>query len=86
MKATWFRRSVARRLDWEFARAFLLAVDFETDGSVAQDRRSFGRRLLLDLDESLLGPPRDIDAMFVFCWILADGTVLCEVRSRTENS
>lgn len=52
--ATWFSRSVARRLVPGVARALRLAVDGVIEGSVALERRSRGRRLTLDLDESLL--------------------------------
>lgn len=58
--ATWFSRSVARRLVPGVANALRLAVDGVIEGSVALDRRSLGR-LLLDLEESLLWtvPRRD---------------------------
>lgn len=52
-KATWFSRSVARRLVPGVASALRLAVDGVMEGSVALERSSLGRRLL-DLDESLL--------------------------------
>jgi len=58
--ATWFSRSVARRLVPGVANALRLAVDGVMEGSVALERRSLGRRLL-DLEESLLWtlPRRD---------------------------
>lgn len=54
MKATLLNRSVARRLDWELASEFRLALDVVMDGSVAEARNSLGLLLLLlRSDESL---------------------------------
>lgn len=63
-KATWLRRSVARRDVWGLASAFRLAVDAVNEGSVALDRSSLGLRpLLFDLDESLLCMPARRDSV-----------------------